>query len=107
MKILVFENGEAGRLTDILGENVRGEIEELLGGPVASERLTGNLRLVVREDGHKEALPVHYSRYRAGDLPALIFGNAVVVKVDRAGKALDMKQKDDEAVNGWILPMEG
>lgn len=107
MKILVFENGEAGRLTDINGENVQGEIEELLGGPVVSERLTGNLHLVVREDGHKEALPIHYTKYRPGDLPALIFGNAVVMKMDRTGKAYDMKRSDAETVNGWLYMAEG
>lgn len=107
MKILVFENGEAGRMADINGENVQGEIEELLGGPVVSEHLTGNLFLVVREDGHKEALPVRYSRYRACDLPALIFGNCAVVKVDRTGKAHDMKRADAETVNPWIMVAEG
>lgn len=107
MKILVFENGEAGRLTDINGENVQGEIEELLGGPVVSEHLTGNLFLVVREDGHKEVLPIHYTKYQPGDLPALIFGNAVVVKIDRAGRAHDMKRADAETVNPWIMVTEG
>lgn len=107
MKILIFENGEAGRLADINGENVQGEIEELLGGPVVSERLTGNLFLVVREDGHKETLPIHYTKYRPCDLPALIFGNAVVVQIDRAGKAHDMKRADAETVNGWIYIAEG
>lgn len=107
MKILVFENGEAGRLADINGENVQGEIEELLGGPVVSSRLTGNLHLVVREDGHKEVLPIHYTRYQPGDLPALIFGNCVVVKIDRTGKAYDMKRSDAETVNGWLYMAEG
>lgn len=107
MKILIFENGEVGRLADINGENVQGEIEELLGGPVAMDRLVDKLFLVTREDGHKEALPVHYTKYRPGDLPALIFGNAVVVKIDRAGKAHDMKRADAEAVNGWIYMAEG
>lgn len=107
MKILVFENGEVGRLADINGENVQGEIEELLGGPVVSSRLTGNLHLVVREDGHKEVLPIHYTKYRPGDLPALIFGNCVVVKIDRTGKAHDIKRTDAETVNPWILLAEG
>lgn len=107
MKILVFENGEAGRLTDILGENVQGEIEELLGGPMVSERLTGNLHLMIRADGHKEVLSVHYTKYRPGDLPALIFGNAVVVKIDRTGKAHDISRKEAHVMDSiWIRPAE-
>lgn len=107
MKILVFENGEAGRLADINGENVQGEIEELLGGPVVSSRLTGNLHLVVREDGHKEVLPIHYTRERTGDLPALIFGNCAVVRIDRAGKAYDVSRREAKAVGDlWVKPAE-
>lgn len=50
MKILLFENGEPGRVVSILGEAVQAEVEELLGGPVVLRRLTDKLRLARRKD---------------------------------------------------------
>lgn len=62
MKILVFENGQPGRVENIAGENVKGEVEELLGGEVVSEQLNARLVLMTRKHGEKKGLPVHYVR---------------------------------------------
>lgn len=69
MKILVFENGEAGRLTDIPGENVQGEIEELLGGEIQTQRMAGDLFLASRAlpEHEKEEQPKWYAAKRSGD----------------------------------------
>ena len=86
MKILVFENGEAGRLTDIPGENVQGEIEELLGyaaGRQLAINFTPHLvpmnrgilvteyaKLIAKADGTLptyEDIKAVYDRYYAGE----------------------------------------
>lgn len=102
MKILLFENGEPGRMTDILGENVQGELEELLGGPIEWKRLSARLRLVVHADGEKLALPIRYTRYKPGNVPEIIRGNAAVVRVSEDGTAHDLTRADAEDVSLWL-----
>lgn len=102
MKILLFENGLPGQRVDIAGENVRAELEELLGGEVEWKRLTARLQLVVHKDAEREALPLRYTRYKPGHLPELIFGNAAVVRLGQDGKAHDVIKEDAEEVSLWI-----
>lgn len=96
MKILVFEGGLPGLRRVIPGENVQGELEELLGGPIVWEALTAHLHLVTRADADDEGLPVQYGVFRSGREEALICGNAVVVKIGHGGGAKDVTLEDVE-----------
>lgn len=102
MKIILFENGLPGERVDIPGENVRAELEELLGGEIEWKRLTARLQLVVHKDAEKAALPMRYTRYKPGNVPELIFGNAAVVRMGQDGKAHDITKEDAEEVSLWI-----
>lgn len=107
MKILAFENGLPGRIENIPGENVRAELEELLGGETEWTRLTARLQLVVHKDGQKAALPMRYTKHKPGHVPELIYGNAAVVRVTQDGKAHNITKEDAEAVGLWIHLAEG
>lgn len=105
MKILVFENGELGRLDSIQGENVQAELEELLGGPIVWEELTSRLHLVTRSDADKEGLPASYGIYRSGRIETGVYGNAAVVKVGHGGGAQDMTREDAETARFVVRPL--
>ncbi len=105
MKILTFENGEPGRLTSILGENVQGELEELLGGPIVWERLGGNLQLVTREDAKAAELDATYILTAPGHDVVTVQGNAVVVSANPQGGAKDLTKRDIERARLWITPL--
>ncbi len=107
MKILVFENGQPGRAEIIAGENVKGEVEELLGGEVVSEQLNARLVLMTRKHGENKGLPVHYERLRPWKGNAPIYGNAVVARASRDGKAHSITTEDGEDVNLYLRPAEG
>ena len=107
MRLLFFEDGRPGRLESIPGENVRAELEELLGGEVEMKRLNSRLQLVVHKDGKKAALPMRYTRYKPGHLPEFIYGNAAVVRISPDGKAHDITKDDAEDVSLWIHLEEG
>lgn len=105
MKIMVFENGEPGRRTDTLGENVQAELEELLGGPVIWEDLTPHLQLITRADAKKAELPARYGIYRSGRIEAGVYGNAAVVKVGQGGGAKDVSLDDAETARLLVRPL--
>lgn len=107
MKILVFENGQPGRMENIAGENVKGEVEELLGGEVVSEQLSARLVLMTRKHGEKKGLPVHYARLRQWKAKVPVYGNAVVARASRDGKAHSITKEDGEDVNLYLQLMEG
>ena len=110
MKILVFENGEAGRLTDIPGENVQGEIEELLGGEIQTRRMAGDLFLVSRAmpEHEKEKLPKWYAAKRSGDpYEHYVYGNCVVMRISNTGVAKDVTKRDAENVSFYLRRVEG
>lgn len=106
MKILVFEGGLPGLRRSIAGENVQGELEDLLGGPIVWEELTRHLHLVTRADADEEGLPVRYGIYRSGRTEALIRGDAVVVKIGHGGGAQDIKLEDAETAELIVRPYD-
>lgn len=109
MKILVFENGEAGRLTDINGENVQGEIEELLGGKLHCHRMAGDLFVMYRELSPREQMetPVWHAAKRSGDpYDHWVYGNCVVVRISNTGEAKNMTKRDAENVNFYLRLVE-
>lgn len=110
MKILIFENGEAGRLADINGENVQGEIEELLGGKVETHRIRGDLFLVSRAftPQEEQETPAWYTAKRSGDpYDHKVYGNCVVVRISNTGAAKNMTKWDAENINFYLRLLEG
>lgn len=106
MEILVFENGEAGRRYSVPGENVQGELEELLDGPIVWEALTPRLHLVTRADADKARLSVRYGLYRSGRVESLVRGNAAVVKVGHGGGAQNVTAEDMETAALLVRPRD-
>lgn len=106
MKILVFEGGLPGKRQVIIGENVQGELEELLGGPIVWEALTAHLHLVTRADAEAEGLPIRYGVFRSGRAESMIRGDAVVVKIGHGGGAQDMTKEDVETAELIVRPYD-
>lgn len=107
MKIVLFEDGAAGREERILGEEPLGELEELLGGAVELLYLDERMKLAVRTDGEENRLPIRYGLHRLGRAVEPIAGDCAVVGMDREGRLRDMKAGDVFRANGYVWAVNG
>lgn len=105
MKIILLENGEDPRVETILNDNPAGEMDELLGGPIAFADLANSLQLVTRRYGEELKLPIRY-RWDDGHTVRPIYGNCAVVRTQTGGNLGDIYEPADLIVAAkYIRPV--
>lgn len=106
MKILLFENGEPGRVVSIPGDNVLGELEELLGGPCGLRWVNRDMELVCRVEDDPDAV-ARYELVLPHGLQAVktIYGSCAMFHQPLVGLARDMSGADIRLAETMVRPL--
>lgn len=112
MRIVLFRNGEMGKLAALPGEDPLVELSDLLGGEIDfTPTLYRRMQVVHLRYGEKLELPCRYEAtvrktFGLGDDTVKIFGDcAVVVRLEN-GAIRDTKKDDCLAANLVIRGVE-